>query len=70
MDWLHCRLFAAKLYLFDLSIYSYAPVAQLDRAFDYESKGRAFESLRVHHSRNRTLGSSCQRNTYSKPTLL
>ena len=23
------------------------PVAQLDRAFDYESKGRAFESLRV-----------------------
>jgi hypothetical protein len=26
-----------------------APVAQLDRAFDYESKGRAFESLRVRH---------------------
>lgn len=25
------------------------PVAQLDRAFDYESKGRAFESLRVRH---------------------
>lgn len=25
------------------------PVAQLDRALDYESKGRAFESLRVHH---------------------
>ena len=24
-------------------------VAQLDRALDYESKGRAFESLRVHH---------------------
>lgn len=26
-----------------------APVAQLDRAPDYESGGRAFESLRVHH---------------------
>jgi hypothetical protein len=26
-----------------------APVAQLDRASDYESEGRAFESLRVHH---------------------
>jgi hypothetical protein len=26
-----------------------APVAQLDRAFDYESKGRTFESCRAHH---------------------
>ena len=26
-----------------------APVAQLDRAFDYESKGREFESLRARH---------------------
>ena len=26
-----------------------APVAQLDRASDYESEGRAFESLRVRH---------------------
>ena len=26
-----------------------APVAQLDRAFDYESKGRKFESCRAHH---------------------
>ena len=25
-----------------------APVAQLDRAFDYESKGRMFESCRAH----------------------
>ena len=24
-------------------------VAQLDRAFDYESKGRRFESCRGHH---------------------
>src|SRR5262249_7663654 len=28
----------------------YAPVAQLDRAFDYESKGRVFESPRAHFS--------------------
>ncbi len=27
----------------------YAPVAQLDRVLDSESKGRAFESRRVHH---------------------
>ncbi len=26
-----------------------APVAQLDRASDYESAGRGFESLRAHH---------------------
>jgi hypothetical protein len=26
----------------------FAPLAQLDRAFDYESKGREFESLRAH----------------------
>ena len=27
----------------------FAPVAQLDRVSDYESEGRAFESLRVRH---------------------
>ena len=27
----------------------YAPIAQLDRAFDYESKGHRFESCWVHH---------------------
>ena len=26
-----------------------APVAQLDRAFGYEPKGRTFESCRAHH---------------------
>ena len=26
------------------------PVAQLDRVFDYESKGRRFESCRARHS--------------------
>lgn len=35
--------------LYDLVSFIDGPVAQLDRAFDYESKGRAFESLRVHH---------------------
>ena len=29
----------------------YVPLAQLDRAFDYESKGREFESLRARHFR-------------------
>jgi hypothetical protein len=27
-----------------------APVAQLDRALDYESRGQEFESLRARHS--------------------
>lgn len=27
----------------------FVPVAQLDRVFDYESKGRGFESLRARH---------------------
>ena len=27
-------------------------VAQLDRVFDYESKGRGFESRRAHHERS------------------
>ena len=27
----------------------FAPLAQLDRAFDYESKGQEFESLRARH---------------------
>ena len=31
------------------SINKHAPVAQLDRATDYESVGREFESLRAHH---------------------
>ena len=30
-------------------IYLYAPVAQLDRALDYESRGREFESSRARH---------------------
>jgi hypothetical protein len=31
-------------------LFSNAPVAQLDRASDYESEGRTFESFRAHHS--------------------
>ncbi len=36
------RPFVRSTYLFN-----YVPLAQLDRAFDYESKGREFESLRA-----------------------
>ena len=32
-----------------LPLHIFAPLAQLDRAFDYESKGREFESLRARH---------------------
>ncbi len=31
------------------SIFLFAALAQLDRAFDYESKGQEFESLRPRH---------------------
>ncbi len=33
----------------DVNLKIYAPVAQLDRAPDYESGGQEFESLRVRH---------------------
>ncbi len=33
---------------FPFNIYQCAPIAQLDRAFDFESKGRRFESCWVH----------------------
>jgi hypothetical protein len=36
-----------------------APIAQLDRAIDYESIGREFESLWAHHKIN-NLGSFCR----------
>ena len=32
-----------------LPLHLLAPLAQLDRVFDYESKGREFESLRARH---------------------
>lgn len=35
------------------AINQYVPVAQPDRVFDYESKGRGFESLRARHERHR-----------------
>ena len=35
-----------------------APLAQLDRAFDYESKGQEFESLRVRHFSSYVLNGS------------
>ena len=37
----------------------HAPVAQLDRASDYESEGRAFESLRVRHLLPNVTGFDC-----------
>jgi hypothetical protein len=36
-----------------------APLAQLDRASDYESEGREFESLRVHFFPSRSLCLGC-----------
>ena len=33
----------------------FAPVAQLDRASDYESEGQEFESSRVHHYKTQPL---------------
>lgn len=43
-----------NMYIIELSprcdkIRQNVPLAQLDRAFDYESKGREFESLRARH---------------------
>jgi hypothetical protein len=35
--------------LFGLHLHFGAPVAQLDRAFGYEPKGRKFDSCRAHH---------------------
>ena len=32
---------------------TYAPVAQLDRAPDFESVGRGFESLQAYHNREK-----------------
>jgi hypothetical protein len=40
------RIFIPK----SITISYCAPLAQLDRAFDYESRGREFESLRVRHT--------------------
>ena len=34
------------------NLYLIALLAQLDRVFDFESKGWGFESLRAHHSKN------------------
>jgi hypothetical protein len=38
-----------------------APVAQLDRAFDYESKGRRFDSCRAYHLSLSCLEIPCRR---------
>ena len=33
----------------DVVLFEFAPVAQLDRALDFESRGRGFESLPARH---------------------
>ena len=33
----------------------YAPLAQLDRAFGYEPRGRGFKSLRAYHLTNKVV---------------
>src|SRR5437016_906366 len=42
----HCRFYYSRLTIYYLL--RRAPIAQLDRAFDFESKGRRFESCWVH----------------------
>lgn len=49
IKFLHFRHFLASLRLLK-RLGVYAPVAQLDRASDYESEGWEFESLRARHS--------------------
>jgi hypothetical protein len=39
-------------------LHRFVPLAQLDRAFDYESKGREFESLRARHSKRWEVGTA------------
>ena len=43
------RRFPAENFSANKDVVSSAPVAQLDRASDYESGGWEFESLRAHH---------------------
>ena len=40
---------SSRIGKFSASLGLCAPVAQLDRALDYESRGREFESLRARH---------------------
>ena len=53
---MHRRIMAddtAGLYIsfgfLEVVLFKFAPVAQLDRALDYESRGRGFESLPARH---------------------
>ena len=51
-----CRMHAASAGLAPLEgLAKNAPVAQRDRALDYESRGQEFESLRARHLRQSTL---------------
>ncbi len=44
----HCDVYYSRLTIYYLP--RHAPIAQLDRASDFESEGRRFESCWVHHS--------------------
>ena len=60
----HCTLLTDLLFtIHDLLFTRHAPIAQLDRAFDFESKGRRFESSWVHHS-NQKAGNSCRPSSF------
>src|SRR5437867_10454539 len=57
---LHCALCILYSIVF-------APVAQLDRVLDYESRGRMFESCRVYHKIERARRCACSFLFLSKP---
>src|SRR5271154_5659204 len=64
----HGLIQQANSYIFKgLPLLQCAPVAQLDRAFGYEPKGRRFESFRAHHS---LLSILSRRGTPPPPYLL
>src|SRR6202163_3836586 len=59
-----CRMHAASAGPASRMPAKNAPVAQLDRALDYESRGQEFESLRARHLINdlATTGACCYRD--------
>ena len=65
-------LYELPLLLYIIFKVNYAPVAQLDRALDYESRGQEFESSRARHKINDLAYShkSCIKNAYHMPTTL
>src|SRR5258708_3736414 len=63
-----CRMHAASAGLAPLEgLAKNAPVAQLDRALDYESRGQEFESLRARHSMSAWTSKSRASGAQSRP---